>query len=361
MTARIRITLNGHADRSYDILFGVDLRTAIDDIVARFPDRMKFVVTDSNVDRFHGAHFRRLEQSRGRGFSLIVLPAGERHKTRATKARVEDRLLSMHADRRSVIVAFGGGVVGDLAGFVAATLFRGIHYVNIPTTLLAQVDSSVGGKVAVDHPLGKNLIGAFHQPERVYIDTGVLSTLPAKEFLNGMAEVIKMAAIMDPALFTTLETGRDKILRRDPAVLLPVIRRCCTLKRSVVERDERENDFRRILNFGHTIGHSIETLSGFTIPHGRAVSMGMVAEARLAGRLGLLAESDVNRLTLLLQSYQLPVSGPRNLRPAAIIRQTAMDKKAVNEEVHYTLLEKIGKARVGVRLSQDAVRKAFKG
>ena len=273
---------------------------------------------------------------------------------------LEDQLLAGGAQRDSVIIALGGGMVGDLAGFTAATLHRGIRYVHIPTTLLSQVDSSVGGKVAVDHPFGKNLIGAFAQPEKVYIDVTTLSSLSSRDFSSGMAEVIKYGAILDRRLFSYLETNSGAILRRQRSALELIVDRSCVLKRRVVELDELETGPRRILNFGHTIGHAVELLSKFALSHGEAVSIGMVAEATMSNALGLCDERDISRLVHVLQQFSLPTSFPSRMRFEAVIAATAHDKKAREGRIEYTLLERIGKARVGVPLTQLDVMRLLK-
>jgi 3-dehydroquinate synthase len=237
-----------------------------------------------------------------------------------------------------------------LAGFVAATFMRGIPYIQIPTSLLAQVDSSVGGKVAVDHQKGKNLIGAFHQPSAVYIDVSMLKTLPMTEFRNGMAEVIKYGAIMDKKLFSLLEKRRKDVLAQTPSLLEDIVSRCCALKARIVEQDERESGLRRILNFGHTIGHAVELLSTFSLRHGEAISIGMSIEAKIAAIIGLIPAKDADRLVKLLKAYTLPTTLPRSISNSSLINATATDKKVVDGAAEYTLLHGIGKAEAGVRI-----------
>jgi 3-dehydroquinate synthase len=285
--------------------------------------------------------------------NLLSVPPGEKSKTRKTKERVEDRLLMSGAERNSTIFGFGGGVIGDLAGFVAATLHRGVPYVQIPTTLLAQVDSSIGGKVAVDHPLGKNLIGAFYQPKEVYIVAEFLATLPDREFRNGMAEVIKYAAIMDKTLFVTLEKNVGKILKRETRLLFPIVRRCCCLKKTVVELDEKESGLRRILNFGHTIAHALERMTSYRISHGEAVAIGMVAETKISASHGLLSVKECARLQRLVRAFGLPSDIPRSTDLRKLLKETLSDKKLINGVVHYTLLRQLGKAEVGIPLTTD--------
>ena len=239
-------------------------------------------------------------------------------------------------------------MIGDLAGFVASTLQRGIRYIQIPTTLLSQVDSSVGGKVGIDHPRGKNLIGAFHQPSAVYIDPATLRTLPEFEFSGGMAEVIKYGAILDAAFFGYLERHRSKILRKDPAALRSIIGRCCTLKAEVVRRDEKESSYRRILNFGHTIGHAVEALSHFRIAHGQAVAIGMCCEAKIARELGLITAQECARLIGLIRDMRLPTRLPAKTNLDRLIERTKSDKKSRGGAVRYTLLEAIGRGSIDI-------------
>ncbi len=354
VSSKIHINLKRVIDDSYDIDIGMSLQEAGKDINRCYPEIKKFVITDSNVAKFYGKSF--INTLRQHGNHLLVVPAGEKSKNRKIKEQLESRLLSLGVKRDSLVIALGGGVIGDLTGFVAATLLRGIPYIQVPTTLLAQVDSSIGGKVAVDHPLGKNLIGAFYQPKKVYIDPSTLATLSDAEFANGMAEVIKYAAIMDKTLFAYLEENSTKIRARNLEALHRIIKRCCELKKSVVQKDEKETGLRRILNFGHTIGHSVESLSHYRIPHGQAIAIGMICEATMSVKLGLLSEHTLQRLERLIAAYHLPTSLPKAMSVHNIIKATAHDKKAQGKEIHYTLLERIGKARIGVSLSMEHVR-----
>src|SRR5436309_595603 len=280
MLSTLHVNLDHRVDDSYAILIGVNPGGIVGDIRRTFWGVRKFVITDSNVGALYGKEFlRALRQPRE---YLLSIPAGEKSKNRRIKERIEDRILSLGVTRDSLIVALGGGVIGDLAGFVAASLLRGLPYVQIPTTLLAQVDSSIGGKVAIDHPLGKNLLGAFYQPHKVYINVATLTSLPDREFRCGLAEVIKYGAILDKDLFRYLEREYGQIMAKHESCLLRIIKRSCEIKKSVVEQDEKETGLRRILNFGHTIGHAIEVLSGYRIRHGNAIAIGMVAEARMS-------------------------------------------------------------------------------
>lgn len=360
---KIHINLKNITDNSYDIIIGTKLSSVAGEI-AKWNDVAKyFIITDSNVRRLYGNKFLKALQSHNVEAFIISVPADEKSKTRKTKDQLEDKLLKLNADRSSLIIALGGGVIGDLAGFVAATLLRGISFIQIPTTLLSQVDSSIGGKVAVDHPLGKNLIGAFYQPKKVYIDVDTLKTLPVKEFRNGMAEIIKYSAILDNKLFSFLENNQSRITihsaRGGQASLIHLIYRCCELKKMIVEKDERETGLRRILNFGHTIGHAIESLSNYKLSHGEAVAIGMVAEAKISAALGLLKQSEVVRLNNLLQLYKLPTDIPSRMDRNKIVQLTYHDKKAQQGKVQYTLLNKIGKAIVGVTVPKNIVKRVL--
>ena len=277
-------------------------------------------------------------------------PAGERSKTANTIFQLHTQLLAHGIRRDSLIVALGGGVVGDVAGFVAATVLRGVRYVQVPTTLLAQIDSSIGGKVGVDHPYGKNLIGAFHQPTAVYTDPRVLRTLKAAEFRNGLAELVKIAAALDRTLFREIERHARKITKSNAALLRNLIAHAVGLKAAVVHKDELDTGLRRTLNLGHTLGHAIETASKYRIPHGAAVSMGMALESRIAVSMGLLPSREYERLVGLLAALKLPTKLPRNLRRQRILAATELDKKAVHGKTQFVLLRGIGHSVLGVEV-----------
>jgi 3-dehydroquinate synthase len=280
--------------------------------------------------------------------AVEVLPPGEATKSLASASRLFDRLVSMNADRHTAVIAVGGGVIGDLAGFVAATYARGVPLVMIPTTLLAQVDSSVGGKVGVNHPGAKNIIGAFHQPIAVWIDTDTLLTLPDRELRCGLAEVAKYGVILDEGFFRELEVRVDAILARDDRVLRRIVARSCELKASVVSRDEREETgLRAVLNFGHTVAHAIEAVAGYDGPyqHGEAVSVGMVAEAGLAARLGWIGPDVVGRIQRLLERLGLPTSAP-GLEAGQLLAAMGRDKKNRAGRVRFVLPRSIGRVEL---------------
>src|SRR5687768_7489300 len=260
-------------ERGYSIVIAEDATRLLPERLAPFAGRRIALVSDRKVHKLHGARVERALKSTGR-VSRILVPPGERYKTRATVDRIQDELLRCGFGRDGVVVALGGGVVGDMAGFAAATYMRGLDWIGVPTTLLSMVDSSIGGKVGVNHPRAKNLIGAFHQPAGVWIDTATLATLPDREYRSGLAEVVKYGVILDAELFALLEDQADAVLRRDPGVVRAVVARCCRLKADVVEQDEREETgLRAVLNYGHTFGHAFEAAAGYgRWLHGEAVA-----------------------------------------------------------------------------------------
>jgi len=300
------------------------------------------VISDDRVARLHGRAFVRRLAERGVRTTLLTFPHGERSKTRETKARLEDRLVALGAGRDTTIVALGGGVTSDLAGFLAATWHRGVSFTAIPTTLLAMVDAALGGKTAVDLPGGKNLVGAFHQPIAVFADLRLLKTLPERTYRAGFAEVVKIAAVCDAALFRRLESGVVRLLRRDEAAVAEVVARCLKLKGRIVSADERESGRRAVLNFGHTAAHAVESASGYRVSHGDAVAIGMVAESRLAVRLTGLPRSDADRIETLVTAFGLPVRPPRGLAAGQLRHAMLRDKKARSGAARCALPERIG-------------------
>ena len=278
---------------------------------------------------------------------VLVLPAGEAHKNLDAVSKVLDTLARFGATRDACVLALGGGVVGDIAGFAAACWMRGIDFVQFPTTLLAMVDSSVGGKTGVDHPAGKNLIGAFHQPRAVIADLDTLATLPDRELCAGLAEVVKTACTGDADFFGWLEAHADALLARDVKALTHAIATCCRFKAGVVERDERETGERALLNFGHTFGHALETETGYgTLLHGEAVAIGMVLAARLSARLGMADPADAERLRALLQRFGLPFAAPHGLDADALLAHMRMDKKNRAGTLRLILWHGIGRAEI---------------
>ena len=315
------------------------------------------IITDTNVGRrFAKAAFNSLATT-GFSPSLIVVPAGETAKSLKTVQTCYDLLAAHRLERKSFIVALGGGVVGDLAGFVAATYLRGIAFVQVPTTLLAQVDSSVGGKVGVNLKAGKNLVGAFYQPRLVLCDLDTMRTLPEREFRAGFAEVIKYGIIYDARLFAQLERDLPKLLRREPQTLAAVVARCCEIKADVVGQDETENGLRAILNFGHTIGHAIENISGYgKFLHGEAISIGQVATAKLSSGLMGLSGDDAGRIAGLFKRAGLPTQ--IKLKPAQrqkLFAAMRLDKKVSGGEIKFVLAKRIGRVVWGQRVAGELI------
>ncbi|MCE5272476.1 3-dehydroquinate synthase [bacterium] len=366
---KVKLELRKTVDQSYDILIEPGLlQRAAETVVQRFGRTAVAVVTDTNVaERYAEPLAGRLAAAGCRQVEVIAIPAGEASKTREIKGEVEDSLFASGLGRDSLVLALGGGVVGDLAGFVAATYARGVMFVQAPTTLLSMLDSSVGGKTGVDVPWGKNMVGAFHQPSLVLIDPAVLDSLPAEQFSSGMAEAVKHGVILDGSLFEFIEAKKDAILALEPETLSTLIERNCAIKAAVVSEDEREGNLRQILNFGHTLGHAVEALSGFKLLHGQAVAVGMVLEAELSADLGLLPESDVARLEGLLAALGLPVRvdlpGVSALR---ILEHTRLDKKARSGQARYVLPARIGamttdpQGRYGLEVEDPLVLKVLR-
>ncbi len=315
-----------------------------------------FVVTTAPVWAQQGA---RLEQGlAGEPFIRLTMPDGEEHKRLATVEKLASQMLQSGADRGSLVAAFGGGVVNDVAGFLAAIYMRGVSVIQIPTTLLAQVDAAIGGKTGVNLEGGKNLIGAFHQPELVLIDPDALATLPDREYRAGLYEVIKCAIIASRSLFQLLAGRREEVLRRSPAVVEELIEESVRIKAGVVSTDEKEGDLRRILNFGHTLGHALEAETGYRrLLHGEAVAFGMRAAAWLAARTGLLANGDYSSIEQLLDSYG-PIPAVAGVGAESLLARLGADKKTIGGKVHFVLPEGIGSARVVSDLDLALVREA---
>jgi 3-dehydroquinate synthase len=333
------ITLHvGLEDRSYPIVIeeGYLQKVGVD-LAERKIANYFCVIADDRVAELYGDGLMQSLADAGIHAELIQFPRGEASKTLLTVADLASKLAKKGLGRKDGLIALGGGVTGDITGFLAASYMRGIPFVQIPTTLLAQVDSSVGGKTGVDIPEGKNLIGAFYQPKAVYIDMQVLSTLPREELISGLAEVIKYGIIRDREFLNFLEGNHRKILDLDPEVIGKMIHTCCTIKAEIVAADEREADLRRILNFGHTIGHAVEAASDFSILHGNAVAIGMVAASRISVAKGLLTGDEVERIRSIIMSFGLPTEVPEVLKREVIKGYLLTDKKTVSGRVFYVL------------------------
>ncbi|MGH8214846.1 MAG: 3-dehydroquinate synthase [Rhodanobacteraceae bacterium] len=357
MTARVEVELPGCRYR-------ISIGTGLLDDGAAWRDAIRgvhvLVVSDEHVAPLYAQRLREaLVWASGQPVQVetLVLPAGEAHKDLAAAAKVLDALAKLGATRDACVLALGGGVVGDIAGFAAACWMRGVDFVQVPTTLLAMVDSSVGGKTGVDHPAGKNLIGAFHQPRAVIADLDTLATLPDRELRAGLAEVIKTACIGDADFFAWLEGHADELLTRDVDAIGHAIATCCRFKAGVVARDEREAGERALLNFGHTFGHALEAEAGYgTLLHGEAIAVGMVLAARLSATLGMAEPADTQRLAGLLRRCGLPVVPPPGLAADALLARMRLDKKNRAGSLRLILWRGVGRAEIVEGVGDDAIR-----
>ncbi len=345
---------------AYDIFIG---EGAVDQVGAllhnlSFKGRVA-IVTDPKIDGFYGGRVRKALKKSGFKCLMIRIPAGERYKTLKQIKRIYDSLIQNRFERSDLLIALGGGVIGDMTGFAAATYLRGVSFIQCPTTVVAQVDASIGGKTGVDHPQGKNLIGAFHQPRFVCSDPAVLRTLQKREYRSGLAEVVKYGVISDEGFFQYLEKHSAAIRDLDLEKVTHCIHRASKMKAEIVKADERESGLRKILNYGHTIGHAVETLTGYSkVKHGEAVAMGMVAASRLAVELGLLHAADVQRQVVLLEAFALPTRLP-DLDPGDVLEVMAGDKKVVGGEIYFVLPKKIGSVDV-MQVDKKVLRRFLK-
>jgi 3-dehydroquinate synthase len=342
-------------ERSYPILIQANLLDHPEVLTTHLVTNKVVVVTNDVVDPLY---FPLISQAlAGYEVSKIVVPDGEQYKNLQSFEMVISKLLEMSAGRDTTLIALGGGVVGDLTGFVAASFQRGVPFIQIPTTLLSQVDSSVGGKTAVNHPLGKNMIGAFYQPKAVLIDTNSLSTLPKREFAAGMAEVIKYGVIYDPDFFLWLEANQHAIQQQELAALQYMISRCCEIKAEIVAIDERESGLRAILNLGHTFGHAIEAEKGYgNWLHGEAVSAGIILASAVATKMNWLDASEFSRIESLLQAFDLPTVAPSDMAYDEFARHMRHDKKVQAGQLFFVIPKGIGKAVVTNEITEEVLR-----
>ncbi len=333
-------------NRSYPITIGENLLSQFEHFKLHSGQRV-LVVTNDTIAPIYLQHLLDMLEAHGVKTDSVIVPDGEQYKTMETWNQILTALLANNHTRSSILVALGGGVIGDVAGFAASAYQRGIKFIQVPTTLLSQVDSSVGGKTAINHPLGKNMIGAFYQPQSVVIDINCLKTLPQRELSAGLAEVIKYGIIMDSAFFNWLEAHIDDLLNLDVDALSYCIYRCCELKAQVVAADETEQDMRAILNLGHTYGHAIEAELGYgNWLHGEAVSVGMLMAAQTAKLLGLLADKDIERIKNLLIKAKLPVKRPEQMTIESYIPHMLRDKKVISGKLRLVIPTKIGQVEV---------------
>jgi 3-dehydroquinate synthase len=346
-------------ERAYAIYIGEHLLSSAGLILPHLDLPKVAIVTNTTVAALYLQQLAEALRAGEVDVISIVLEDGERYKDWATLNRIYDALLERRCDRKTTLIALGGGVIGDLAGFAAATYMRGIPFIQVPTTLLAQVDSSIGGKTGINHPLGKNMIGAFYQPRLVLADTAVLASLPPRELSAGMAEVIKHSLIRDGAFFAWLEQNMEKLLACDREALAHAVRRCCEIKAAVVAEDERETGVRALLNFGHTFGHAIESGLGYgKWLHGEAVAAGMVMAADLSRRMDLMAQAEVERIIALLKRARLPTAPP-DIAPARLLELMGVDKKAEGGKLRFVLLEGIGAASIRADVPDGPLQQAL--
>lgn len=352
------LDLKKETDNSYDILIGEGIAGSLaKDLKNRPIASVYAIISDSNVARLYGKGLLDDFRKESLRAHLISFPAGEESKSRKIKEKIEDEMLSLGFRRDSCIIALGGGVVGDLAGFTAATYMRGISYIQVPTSLLAMADSSIGGKTALDAKNAKNAIGAFHQPKKVVIDINFLKTLPKKELANGLAEMIKHALIKDNKLFHFLEKNIDKIFEFEPKVLSFAIRRSCEIKAAIVMQDEKEKGVRMLLNYGHTLGHAVESAMNYKISHGHAISIGMSCAAKISARLGFLGGESAIRQNNLLEHAGLPHKiSHHKLNPKKILKHIQYDKKIKSGKINFVLLNSIGDAFIYDGITTECIK-----
>jgi 3-dehydroquinate synthase len=357
---RIKVHLERKYSASYDIHIGRGILDRLALILSKngWGSRY-FIVTDAVVSQLHGDRVADVLGRTGLAVERLDLPAGETSKNIQTCVNVAEQLAQRGADRTSALIALGGGVVGDVTGFVASIFMRGIPHVQVPTTLLAQVDSSIGGKTGVDVPSAKNMLGTFCQPRAVFIDIDFLETLPAREFTNGLAEIVKYGMIEDPDLLEDLTSGMEALDRRDKRFLETIISRSCRIKKTIVEIDETERGLRRILNFGHTVGHALEAESSYALSHGESVALGMNAATVLSERLGYLSAEDREHVLSVIRHMGLPDRIPAGLDTEGIMARLKRDKKKAGESIHFVLLKRPGMPFVNGGVPLELVRETI--
>ena len=357
-TMSVRVELG---ERSYDIVIGAGLLARLGEFFQPLGfGKHGVIITDMNVEPLYAEQLHEALLARGFETAVMSVPAGEASKSLRQASRLLRQMPALGLDRKSFVVALGGGVVGDLAGFVAATYLRGLALVQVPTSLLAQVDSAVGGKTGVNLPQGKNLVGAFYQPRLVLSDTDTLATLPERELRAGFAEVVKDGAIRDAEYFAWLESNRERVLKLDAGAVAHVVGRCCEIKAEIVSADERESGIRAWLNFGHTLGHAMEALAEYEgLLHGEAISMGMVAAAYLSQKRAGLPSTHAARLRSLLESSGLPVQLRDSFDVAELFEVMRLDKKAQAGRLRFVLLKRLGEAVLSDAVTDEDVKEAL--
>ena len=359
---KITVNLNRKIGNSYEIHIGDAILDRMAMILARNNWAERYViVTDTAIDALHGDRVQQALETADLRVERIAVPPGEAAKEIKTVLAITEKLMALGADRQTALIALGGGVIGDLTGFAASIYMRGIPVIQVPTTLLAQVDSGIGGKTGVDTDSGKNLLGTFHQPKGVFIDISFLQTLPDDQFRSGLAEVVKYGAIDSPVLLDNLEEASTGDGLREPALLERIIATACRIKKGFVELDERDHGLRRVLNFGHTIGHAVEAASNYALSHGEAVAIGMVAAAELSEQIHHLPSDDRRRIASVIRALGLPDRIPGNLDLDGIRARIARDKKKKGETVRFVLLKKIGVPIVNGSIPENMLTKTLEG
>ncbi len=358
----LKVNLDRRTNHSYEIHIGGEILDRMGMILARNGWAKRYVmVTDTRIDALHGQMVQSALEKCDLRIDRITVEPGEASKQIGTVLAITEKMIALGADRQTGLIALGGGVIGDLTGFVASIFMRGIPVIQIPTTLLAQVDSSIGGKTGVDTAAGKNLLGTFHQPKAVFIDVAFLRTLSDEIFRDGLAEVIKYGAIEAPELLDDLEAAAASAALRETAFLERIISAACRIKKGIVELDERETGLRRILNFGHTVGHAVEAASGYALSHGESVAIGMVAAATLSERLNDLTVDDRRRISSVIRTVGLPDRIPGNLDLDEIQSRIARDKKKAGEIVHFVLLKKLGIPFIDGGVPAELIKETLEG
>lgn len=354
---RVNVILD---ESSYDIIIGEGIIHKLQELIAiEHLSKTALIVSDHVVAKLYGSQIMDYLALAGLTAELFIIDAGEQSKCAAVAEKIYTKAILLGLDRKSPIFALGGGVVGDLAGFVAATYLRGVPFIQLPTSLLAQVDSSVGGKVAVNHPMGKNLIGSFYQPKFVLIDLAMLQSLPERELYTGLSEIIKYGIIYDCDFFSYLEQNSASILARDLSALKYIIARSCEIKAKIVSQDEKESGIRIILNYGHTIAHAIESDTGYEkYNHGEAVAIGMYGAALLSRYLGFIDQMTVKRVATLIQTFHLPIIA-KECSVENMFNLLLRDKKVIDGKIKWVCMDSIGRVHTSMQVSDDLVRKVL--
>ncbi len=357
----IEVNLNKRSDRSYKIEIGRNKFSALGDLIRKkfSPDKC-ILITDSNVSKLYNSKIKSVFLSSDKFKShFISIGAGEKSKSQKVRNKLEREIILQQPSRSTLLIALGGGVVGDITGFLASTILRGIKYIQVPTTIIAQVDSSIGGKTGINLPQSKNMIGTIHQPSFVFIDIDFIKTLSEEEYLSGLAEIVKSFVIANKNSFCFLENNYEKLLKRDPEVLQYCIEKCVEIKRKIVEKDENEIGLRKILNFGHTIGHALESCSNYRIKHGFAVAESMIVESRIANKIKVLEASQFNRIAELISKLKLDKKLRSRFEFNLIWDKMLFDKKKLKDKITFSLPLKIGKCEYNIFVNKSVVKSAF--